>query len=108
MHERVLRGHLESPSTAPTEGERTHALYARPGLAIEQILSGRLPSPVAYEQDGDEWVVVLDGQAKMLVSGRAITLEAGDWLLLPAGVPHTLLETAPGTNWLAVHLGGAD
>jgi hypothetical protein len=60
-----------------------------PTLTVEQILSGALPEPASYEQAHDEWVLVL---------------ESGDWLLLPAGCPHTLLETRPGTSWLALHL----
>ena len=28
----------------------------------------------------------------------------GDWTFLPAGVPHSVIETEAGTNWLAVHL----
>jgi quercetin dioxygenase-like cupin family protein len=29
-------------------------------------------------------------------------LQPGDWVLLPAGTRHRLVETAPGTNWLTV------
>jgi quercetin dioxygenase-like cupin family protein len=31
-----------------------------------------------------------------------VGLGAGDWLLLPAGVPHRLVHTDAGTSWLTV------
>ena len=99
-----LRGRLEPGAGAPAEGERLTPLVELPGATIEQILSGTLPEPVSFEQAHDEWVVVLEGRARLLVDGDELELEAGDWLLLPAGCPHTVLETQPGTSWLAVHL----
>ena len=30
-------------------------------------------------------------------------LVAGDWVLLAAHVRHRLVQTVPGTSWLAVH-----
>jgi cupin 2 domain-containing protein len=74
------------------------------GVVVEQILSGALDAPVGYLQDTDEWVVLLEGRATLVVAGEDVALEAGDWLWLPAGVEHTLVETAPRSNWLAVHV----
>ena len=71
-------------------------------MTVEQILSGELAEPVSFLQDHDEWVVLLAGRAKLVVDGSEVELEPGDWLLLPAGCPHTLLETQPGTSWLAL------
>ena len=81
-------------------------LVELPALTVEQILSGTLPEPVSFEQAHDEWVLVLEGRARLLVEGTELELEAGEWLLLPAGCPHTVLETRPGTSWLALHLSG--
>jgi cupin 2 domain-containing protein len=55
-------------------------------------------------QDQDEWVVVLAGAAVVEVEGDRLDLRAEEWLFLPSGVLHTVLETEPGTSWLAVHL----
>jgi len=96
------RGRLEDSSAAPAEGERFTILAELPSLAVEQILSGRLTEPVSFLQDHDEWVVLLEGGAKLVVDGAHVELGPGDWLLLPAGCPHTLLETQPGTSWLAL------
>jgi mannose-6-phosphate isomerase-like protein (cupin superfamily) len=100
------RGRLEDPAGAPATGERFLELASLPSATIEQILSGRLAEPVVFEQSHDEWVVLLAGGAKMLVDGEELELEAGDWLLIPAGCPHTVLETRPESSWLAVHLTG--
>ena len=105
MEQRFRRGRLERGSAAPADGERLVEVVALTGARIEQILSGRLGEPVSFEQSHDEWVVVIEGGARMLVDGEEVALGSGDWLLLPAGCPHTVLETQPGTAWLAVHAG---
>ena len=40
----------------------------------------------------------------MTVGGEAVELGPGDWVLLPAGVRHTVERKEQGTSWLAVHL----
>jgi quercetin dioxygenase-like cupin family protein len=51
---------------------------------------------------------VLSGAATLELDGETVGLEARDWLLLPAGLPHRLVHTEPGTEWLALHLHGGD
>ena len=83
-------------------GERTIRIGGGTGFSVEQILSGVFDDPVDYVQDHDEWVVVLGGAAVLAVDGEDRAMAAGDWCLLPAGTPHTLVRTEPGTSWLAV------
>jgi quercetin dioxygenase-like cupin family protein len=104
MEPRFTRGRLAPSADAPGVGELVTPLAELPRATVEQILSGSLAGPVSFEQDHDEWVVLLEGGAKLVVDGTELELQAGDWLLLPAGCPHTLVETQPGTSWLAVHL----
>ena len=104
MKRSFLQGRLEDPSSAPAEGERFTVLAELPGVVIEQIVSGTLLEPLSFDQAHDEWVVVVDGGARLIVDGTEVDLESGDWLLLPAGCPHTVLETRPGTSWLAIHV----
>ena len=96
------RGRLRTGRSAPADGEETVLLGAVDGIRIEQILSGRIDAPVDYLADVDEWVVVLEGRAVLEVAGASLTLGPGDWVLLPARVPHRLVETDAGTNWLTV------
>jgi cupin 2 domain-containing protein len=101
-----VNGRLQAGAAAPDEGERAELLARGTGFVVEQILSGRLAAPQDYEQDHDEWVVVLDGGAVLEVDGVAHELGVGDWWLLPAGTPHRLVRIEPGTSWLAVRSRG--
>ena len=100
----VVRGRLRDPGAAPASGEEMHELLSQRNLVVEQILSAASSEPAAYLQEEDEWVVVLAGGASMTVGGEPVELGPGDWVLLPAGVQHTVERTEQGTSWLAVHL----
>ncbi len=84
-------------------------LLVVPGLRIERIVSqGHVsPSGFWYDQDWDEWVMVIEGEAHMEIEGRAdsLRLGAGDHVWLPAGCRHrvTYTRSQPPTVWLAVH-----
>jgi uncharacterized cupin superfamily protein len=99
-------GRLAPSTAAPEQGEDTVALARAAGFTVEQVLSGALSAPQDYVQDHDEWVVVLAGGAVLEVDGVAHDLGVGDWWLLPAGTPHRLARTEPGTSWLAVRSTG--
>ncbi len=99
----LARGRLAGASAAPAEGER-HEVLAEPGAArVEQILTGALAGPQRFVGDVDEWVVLLSGSARLEAGGAVHALAAGDWVMIPAGEPHVLLDAEPGTVWLAVH-----
>jgi cupin 2 domain-containing protein len=105
MTERWSRGRLRDGASAPASGEAVERLLTLPGVAIEQILSGALDAPLDFRQQHDEWVVLVSGSASLVVAGADVELSAGDWLFLPADVEHTVVSTAPGSTWLAVHVG---
>jgi cupin 2 domain-containing protein len=101
----VRRGRLSDPVSAPAAGEELFVeLLAHRNLVVEQILSGESDRPTTYQQDHDEWVVLLAGGAAMTVDGEPVELRPGDWVFLPAGVSHTVERTEASTSWLAVHL----
>ena len=82
-------------------------------LRIERIVSRGHVSPPGfwYDQDSDEWVLLVKGSASLRFSnGRVITLGAGDHLLIPRHTRHRVERTDPEgeTVWLAVHFGGDD
>lgn len=77
-------------------------------VKIERIVSKGHSSPKTgwYDQDQNEWVVVLKGEAIItLYPDKQIRLKAGDYLNLVAHVRHKVSWTTPGseTVWLAVH-----
>ncbi len=60
-----------------------------------------------YDQDHDEWVIVLTGRARLRIEGEAelVELAPGDHVLLPAHRRHRVEWTEPETEtlWLALH-----
>lgn len=103
----LTRGHLDSGGAAPAAGEKVAVLVSMPGAVVKHILSAASSRPVSYLQDHDEWVVVLSGGALLEVGEEACALSSGDWVLLPAGVPHAVMATEQGTAWITVHAGQA-
>ncbi|HZD65186.1 MAG TPA: cupin domain-containing protein [Acidimicrobiales bacterium] len=98
------RGRLASSDTAPATGERVAEVVRLGPVLVEEIVTGTLPSPQAYRQEQDEWVLLLEGAAVLEVEGEPLDLSAEEWVLLPAGTPHRLLEARPGSRWLALHV----
>ena len=59
-----------------------------------------------YDQDDNEWVVLLSGGARLeFVDGESMTMKPGDFVHIPAGRKHRLVWTDPDCDslWLAVH-----
>ena len=88
-------------------GERFSELLRSKDVVIERIQSSGEVDHRLYDQDHDEWVILLQGSATLEVSGAALQLEPGDHVFLPAHTPHRVLQTHPSPRciWLAVHLG---
>lgn len=61
-----------------------------------------------YDQNWDEWVLVLSGSARLKLASQdeEVSLSAGEHLFLPAGLKHRVTWTDPDnpTVWLALHL----
>lgn len=99
---RNLLAHMPALAT----GEEFQTLVRRDGVHIERIVSSASPEPVLYDQDRDEWVLLLQGHATLELDGTPVELTAGDHLLIPARLPHRVLATSasPRCVWVAVHL----
>lgn len=93
-----------------TGGEFFEPLATCRGVRIERILSSDQPEPVLYDQEQDEWVCLLQGEARLWIAGDEVELRAGDHCLIPAHTPHRVLNTSrePPCLWLAVHIHPAD
>ena len=98
------RGTLRPATDAPPAGERIEQVFTLRNMVVEQILSGPDVAPEDYLQAQDEWITLLAGHAVLQIGDERVELGPGDWVLLPAGVPHRLVEVDSGSNWLAVHL----
>jgi cupin 2 domain-containing protein len=76
-------------------------------VRIERIVSRGHASPASgwYDQDEEEWVLVLQGSGKILFEdGPEFLLCPGDYLNIPAQQKHKVTWTDPAgpTIWLAV------
>jgi len=49
-----------------------------------------------HRHDSEEVVVVREGRAEFTVEGKRVTLEAGDAIILPAGVRHGFVNVGDG------------
>lgn len=88
----------------PATGETFDALSQLGGTTVERIVSSASPGTEPYDQEQDEWVVLLRGGAELEVAGQRTRLGPGDYLTLRARTPHRVLSTEAGTLWLAVHV----
>jgi cupin 2 domain-containing protein len=91
------------------DAEEVTPIIDKPELRIERIVSTGQASPPGfwYDEDRDEWAVVLAGSAGLLVEGESAprTLRPGDHVHLPARCRHRIewTDAARPTVWLAVH-----
>jgi cupin 2 domain-containing protein len=98
----------EIPEKIPEE--LFECILKQGNIVIERIVSKGHVTPAGqwYDQAGDEWVFLIEGQATLLFeeNHRLVRLNPGDYLLIPAHIRHRVEWTLPGFNtiWLAVYL----
>jgi cupin 2 domain-containing protein len=92
--------------------ERFETLWETPSFRLERILSHGQATPEGdwYDQAWDEWVLLLQGAARLVVEGQPdpVVLRPGAALWLPAHCRHRV-EWTPAdrvTVWLALHYFG--
>lgn len=106
----ILRGSLLESLPARSDAERFEELVRHPAARIERIVSTGQTTPPGrwYDQDWDEWVMVVQGSAVLTIEEESLEMKAGDWVFLPAHCRHRVERTEPeGTIWLAIHLPAA-
>ena len=104
----MSRGNLFKPIPADLSEEVFDTLAQSRDVRIERIVSNGQSSPQSgwYDQDKDEWVIVLQGSATIAFeNGSAVDLDEGDYLNIPAHQKHRVARTSsePKTIWLTVH-----
>lgn len=97
---------LPSPLPRPEDDESVDILALAGNVRVERIVSTGQASPPGfwYDQDEDEWVALLSGDARLRYEdGFALSLHAGDCLLIPAHVRHRIDSTSSENTciWLA-------
>ncbi|MDD2760510.1 MAG: cupin domain-containing protein [Methylomonas sp.] len=89
--------------------ELCQTLFLNPTVRIERILSQNHHSPEQgwYDQPQTEWVMLLQGQARLsFADADPVDVKAGDYLLIPAHCKHRVDWTSntPMCIWLAIHI----
>ena len=78
-------------------------------VKVERIVSKGHASPEGfwYDQEWNEFVLVVKGSAGLLIEGEAdmVTLSAGDYINIPSHVRHRVewTDASCKTIWLVVH-----
>ena len=88
--------------------EKFEQIVSGKNIQIERIISTgqTTPSGQWYDQELDEWVILLQGEAELAYGDNTrIKLKAGDYLLIPSHTKHRVEYTSinPPCIWLAVH-----
>ncbi len=97
-------------ATASTE-EQTDTLLNHPAFELERIVSRGTTTPEGewYDQERDEWVLVVLGRATLTFDDAGpLQLNPGDYVHIPARCRHRVEWTDPQseTVWLALHYSG--
>ena len=95
------------PTELPKD-ELFETLLSGKNILIERIISTGQTTPPEqwYDQERDEWVILLQGEAEIAYSDRTtIKLKAGDYVFIPAHRKHRVEYTSkkPPCIWLAIH-----
>jgi cupin 2 domain-containing protein len=96
---------------ATLQGELFQTLAESGAVRIERIVSAGHSTKTGewYEQDWDEWVLLVSGGAALLFDGDSapMILKPGDYMMIPAGCRHRVEQSdaSQKTVWLAVHIG---
>jgi len=88
----------------PRSGETFTTLLEHKNIKINRIVSSADVKPIEYNQEEDEWLVLLEGEATLLIDKKEEVLTKGETLFIPAKTPHTVLKTSDGTVWLTIHI----
>lgn len=103
-----MTGNIFASLSSELEQESFDELLRDKNIRIERIVSKGHTSPGAgwYDQDENEWVLVLEGAGTILFEDDCqVTLRKGDFIHIPAHAKHRVVWTDPDnqTVWLAVH-----
>jgi len=90
--------------TTPQSGETFTTLLEHKNIKINRIVSSDHLEETEYIQEEDEWLVLLEGEATLLLNQTKKTLTKGDTLFIPSKTRHRVLNTQHGTIWLTLHI----
>jgi cupin 2 domain-containing protein len=105
----IIKGNLFSDSPIDADlPESFEILVQTPQLLVERIITnpGFSAPGQWFDQDKDEWVILLQGNAELeMKDEEIIRLNAGDYLLIPSHKIHRIKSVSkqPSCIWLGIH-----
>lgn len=105
----LKKGNIFGIAGMPADGsEFSEILLRHDKFIIERIISNGQTTAEGkwYNQEQDEWVILLQGEARLEFSGSGIVeLTRGDYVWIPSHTLHRVTSTssAPECIWLALH-----
>ncbi|DAB37856.1 MAG: hypothetical protein A2023_03395 [Sulfuricurvum sp. GWF2_44_89] len=98
----ITLNNLYHTETPVPNSEIFTTLFQNRTLKIESIRSRLKTQGEIYNQQEDEWVVLLIGEATLVVNEQRLTLSAGDYCFIPRHTRHQVLSTSSDALWLGV------
>lgn len=77
-------------------------LFQNDSLKIESIRSWLKTPGELYNQEKNEWVILIAGEARLEIEGDEVTLLAGDYCFIPKNTPHRVVSTSEKALWIGV------
>lgn len=105
----MKKGNVFDGIGEPGKQEQFDTFLETDSFRLERIVSAGHSTPPGewFDQDRDEWVVVLTGSATLRFEDEKESrqMQAGDFVVIPAHRRHRVERTAPNakTIWLALH-----
>jgi len=88
------------------EEEQFNLILKSPNCRIDRIVSSGHSSPKGfwYDQENDEFILLIQGEATLEFEDRMVTLKTGDYLRIPKNCKHRVEKTSvdPVCIWLCV------
>lgn len=93
---------LETLEKPMFNSETFTQLFQNRSCRIEAIRSSLTAPGELYDQEEDEWVVLIEGEAILEIEGVAHPLRRGDYCFIPKRTRHRVLFTSDNALWLGV------
>ncbi len=103
-----MQNNIFDISAIPHIGELAEDILNYKNVHIKRIVSSEVLKESTFCQEEAEWVILLKGNAQLLMNDVIYTLKEGDHLFIPARNEHTILQVCKGTLWLAIHIYNKD
>lgn len=97
-------GNIYQGISTAGEEEQFDLLMKGKHYRIDRIVSSGHSSPQGfwYDQEDDEWIMLIQGEATLEIEGELKQMKAGDYLFLPKNCKHRVEKTSiePACIWL--------